>query len=237
MRDLADVHLRDVRFVDIRIHLHLGQILRDLKHLRRGETGGHGLPGIHLAGDHNAIDGRGDAGVFQVQLGLFQAALGLPDLGFGRRFLDFGGIPRFLHFVDGGLRDVCLRIARFPVGDSDIVGRLGAFELVIRDNRAGRQPLLPVGRDLGSPFAGQGLRGQRLLAVGRGLRSADIGLGLLHGRLRRCQRRLGAVQRGLGLVHSLLEWQRVDFGQELPLLHLAVEVRVEGCHHARNLTA
>ena len=168
-----------------------------------------------------------DAGVRQVQLGLLQCPLSLPDLSFGGGFLDDSGVPRLAHLVYGRLRDVLLRVARFPVGDGDIVGSLGALELIIRDDRARCQQLLTVGRDLRSPLAGQGLCDQRALAVGRSLRRADIGLGLLHGRLRRDYRRLGAVQRGLGLVHSFLKWQRIDFSQELSLVHLAVEVGVE----------
>ncbi len=67
----------DVRLADVRVNLHLGQILGDRKQHRRLETGRHGLPDIHVPRDHDAVDRRVDGGVLQIDLRRIQLRLRL----------------------------------------------------------------------------------------------------------------------------------------------------------------
>ncbi len=57
----------DIRLADIRIHLHLREVQRDQKEVRRSKTGGDGLTDFDIPGDDDAIDGRTDGGIFQFQ--------------------------------------------------------------------------------------------------------------------------------------------------------------------------
>ena len=52
--------LADIGFVDVRQHLHARQIVGDQKHRRSLQAGRHGLPDVHVARHHHAVDRRRD---------------------------------------------------------------------------------------------------------------------------------------------------------------------------------
>ena len=72
---LPTLHAADIGFRDVGIHLHLGQVLRDLEQRRRLQACGHGLSDVHVARHHHAITGACDIGVIQVGLGLCERRL------------------------------------------------------------------------------------------------------------------------------------------------------------------
>ena len=55
---LADTNGSHIGFVYVGVHLHFGQVLRDLEDGRCLERGGHGLADVHVARDDGAVDGR-----------------------------------------------------------------------------------------------------------------------------------------------------------------------------------
>ena len=60
---LARAHAPDVGLVDGGVDLHLRQVVRDHEQDRRLERRGHRLAHVHVARDHDAVDGRRDDGV------------------------------------------------------------------------------------------------------------------------------------------------------------------------------
>ena len=54
------LHAADVRLIDVRLHLHLGEVLRDREQRRRLERRGDGLADVVLAVDDDAVDRRDD---------------------------------------------------------------------------------------------------------------------------------------------------------------------------------
>ena len=69
------------------IELHPGQVLGQREQRRRLERGRHGLAGIDLAVEHDAVDGRADHGLADVGLDGREARLGLRDLCGGTRLV------------------------------------------------------------------------------------------------------------------------------------------------------
>src|SRR5690606_15945794 len=102
---LAEVKLADVRFRHARVDLHLTQILRDLEQGRGLEAGGHCLPDIHVARDHDARNGRADNAVVEVGPVTCKLRLAHCKLGTGRfqLLLDYvQGVWRNESFFDEG---------------------------------------------------------------------------------------------------------------------------------------
>ena len=101
---LAFDHASDVGFTDVGVDLHFSQVLGDDEESRRLKRGGDGLADIHVAGHHDAVYGRIDGGIAQIQLGRSQCGFRLVQLGL--RHLDVGlGITVIgLSKVEIGLR-------------------------------------------------------------------------------------------------------------------------------------
>ena len=62
----------DVPLGDVRVDLHLGEVLRDREERRRRERGGDRLPDVDAARDDDAVDGRDDVRVREVHLRLVE---------------------------------------------------------------------------------------------------------------------------------------------------------------------
>ncbi len=80
-RALTLAHVADIRFADVGIDLHLGQVLGDQKQRRGLETGRDGLSDVDIARHHRAVHRRHDVGVVQADFGLCQRRLPLLDRG------------------------------------------------------------------------------------------------------------------------------------------------------------
>jgi hypothetical protein len=61
-------HAPNVRFADVRIDLHLRQILSDQKENWGLQTRRDGLANVDTPRDHNTIDWGTDGGMFEIQL-------------------------------------------------------------------------------------------------------------------------------------------------------------------------
>ena len=83
-------HAPNIRFADVRIDLHLREILGDEKENRRLQTRRHRLANVDAPGDHNTIDRSTDGGVFEVQRCRLQRRLCLVDLGGSSHLLGRG---------------------------------------------------------------------------------------------------------------------------------------------------
>ena len=112
---LAGTDAADVRFVDVRVDLHLGQIRGDDEERRRRHARGDGLAHVDAALNHDAVDRRRDHGVVKVDLIL---------------------IDRCLRLLDGRLRRLQRRLRR-------VHGDLGGVEVALRDEALGREFLRP----------------------------------------------------------------------------------------------
>ncbi len=86
-RRLPFVDAADVGLGDVRLHLHLGQVLGDLEELRRLEARGDGLSDVDAARDDDAVDRRRDVGVAERELRLGELRLHLLDGGLVEREL------------------------------------------------------------------------------------------------------------------------------------------------------
>ena len=67
------------------------------------------MPDFHVARDHDAVDGRMDDGVPEIDLGLVDLALRLPDPRFHRPDIRLGLLERCLRRVEVALRDLIPR--------------------------------------------------------------------------------------------------------------------------------
>jgi hypothetical protein len=83
------VNAADVRLGDVRVHLHLGEVLRDLEQLGSLEAGRHGLPHVDAARHHHAVHRRRDVRVAEVDAGFRELRLGLLHGGLVERELGF----------------------------------------------------------------------------------------------------------------------------------------------------
>ena len=102
---LAGADAPDVRFVEIRHHLHLGQVRRQHEQRRRLHAGRHRLADVDVARDHQAIDRRVDHRVIEVHLVLVQRRLRLGHLRFGGSQLRFGGSNGDIRGLELALRN------------------------------------------------------------------------------------------------------------------------------------
>ena len=142
---LSDLDVADVGLVHGRPHQHVAEVLGQQEQAGRIHAGHHRLADVHAAVDHHAVDGRGDGGVAQVDLGLLGGDLRLIELGLGH------GQFRVGHVV--------LRFGLFEFGRGIRVAQLlGAAEGAFRQ-------LLPcaavVNVRLGKPQLDAGLRPTR----------------------------------------------------------------------------
>jgi len=106
IRFLALGHPADIRFAHIGIHLHLGQIQRDQKEVRRGKTGGYRLTDFHVACHHDSVHRRSNNRVLQFQVGciqrrrrLFHLGLSYPHLRFRAFIIRKGNIDIILRNI------------------------------------------------------------------------------------------------------------------------------------------
>ncbi len=70
--DFDDAH---IRFGDIRVDLHFGQIVRDRENNRGLQTGCDRLANIDTARNHHSIDGRGDCAMVEIGFCFIERAL------------------------------------------------------------------------------------------------------------------------------------------------------------------
>ena len=124
-------HAPNVRFADVRIDLHLREILSDEKEDRGLQTRCHSLANIDTPGNDNTIDRSTDGGVFEVQLCCLQRCSGLVDLGCSGQFLGRGqallGTSR-LELSSGGLQ---LRLGGLELRYRTIGGRLRSVQFIL----------------------------------------------------------------------------------------------------------
>ena len=181
---LVHLNAADVGLVDVRLHVHLGEVLRDAEQLRRRVRRLHRLTHVHVPRDHHAVDRRSDPGVIQIQLGVLQVRIGRGDLGRRGDFLGFRHLPLRLDRFEIGLRGFHLRLGRFQARHSLVVDCLGAVASVLRAHACrehlGLKILFPLGVvDLGlRPNHGRLLVGDVQLGVG------DVQIRFLQARLR-----------------------------------------------------
>ena len=227
----------DVGVVHVGIHLHLGQVLRDCEERGRLEARGHRLADIHGTRDHDAVHGRADLRVVEIDLGLLEASLLLNDVGAGRLQHGLGHLElRFGGSNLGGLGDF-LRLGRLGLGDGRVVRGLRRILVGLGDEAALSQVRV-AGKGASAVDHGDlGLGGLRL-GHGEGrLGIGEVRSGLLDQGPLVEDGRLGRVHLGLGLGHRGLELLGVDPGHELVALDLGVEVREELLDLPRDLGA
>ena len=95
---LAEIDLADVRLVDLTLYVDLVDVANGHDEGGGGaedEDGRHGIAFLNVAGEDDAIHGRGDRSVGKLLLKLAEGGLGLGDLGLS--LAELGG-------VDGDLR-------------------------------------------------------------------------------------------------------------------------------------
>jgi len=124
------------------VHFHFCEIVGDSKQSRRLERGGNRLADIHVARDHNTVDGRTDDGVVQVDSDLIDRCLSLRHLCLVDLELRYGGIVRGLRGVQITLRGqfafaqlACSRQSAVRVLNADLgLGkiRLRRYEIRLR---------------------------------------------------------------------------------------------------------
>jgi hypothetical protein len=98
---LGHAHAADICLVDVRVHLHVRQILSDQEERRCLQARGHGLSHIHISRHHDTVHGRPDDRVIEVDLGLLKSGLVLHDLYLGGRQLSGGDIELGLGGLHG----------------------------------------------------------------------------------------------------------------------------------------
>jgi hypothetical protein len=159
---VAAGHLADIGFIDLRLDLHLVEILGDGEELRRLQARRHGLPDLDDLVDHHPVDGRADIGAAEVDAGAVERCLMLGQRGLGSLDIGLGdGEVRYGALL-GGNRGVESRLRRGALGDEF----LGTAEVELG--------LMQIG--LSPPDAG-------LLQVDIGLGHGDGGFLLAHARL------------------------------------------------------
>ena len=195
------------------------------------------LPHVDVARDHNPVDRRADDRVLEIQLRLPQGRLVLADLRGGGLELGLDDLELGFGRGDGRGLGVLLGLGGLVLGDGGVVGDLGGILVHLRD-----QLLLPqlalaqeVAAAVNHGYLRLGRLGARRRQGGPGVLQVRAGL-LHHGLL---VEHLGArgVDLGLGLIDLGLEDVRVDASDDLPLLHLRVEVGVELPDVPRHLRA
>ena len=196
-----------VGLVDAGVHLHVGQVLGNHKHLGGLQAGGHGLALLHRAFDDDAAHRRHDARAPQIHLGLRHQCAALRH---------------------GGLRGFDLRLGHAHLGLCAFQrlfggghGGPGAVGLALGDEALVNQAQVAF-----VDAAGLGQVGLRTRH--RGPCHGGVGLGRQHVGLCR-------VQVGLGRAHAVFVGSGVDLGDELPGFDLAVEVGKQLFDLPRNL--
>ena len=105
---LALVDRADVGLADIGVDLHLRQIAGDEEERRRLEARRDGLPDVDAARHDDAVDGRDDARVLEVDARLGERSIVLPYLRLGEREIGARLIEAARGGVDQVLRDDAL---------------------------------------------------------------------------------------------------------------------------------
>ncbi len=156
---LADVHGADVGLGDGELDLHLGEVVGDGEEGGGVEGGGDGLAGIHVADDHDAVDGGVDGGALEVHAGAFDGGLAHLDVGGGLLDLDVVlgelGLGDELGLVElaGALeveqREGLLGLGRRQVGIGSRKGALKRGRIDLGEDVARLHPGVKVGENLG----------------------------------------------------------------------------------------
>ena len=202
---MSDRQAAHIALVNRCLDLHIAQVLGDDEQLGRLQAAGHGLAALNSPLDHNARHRRSDARAPQIDTGLRQRRFALRHRGL-----------RLLHLR---LRHTHLRLHGFQ--------RLGVG--------AGQSPhplalglrhKLLVDQALGARIVALRLAQIHLCARDLGLRRERIGLRCQHSGLR-------GLQVGLRGAHPEVKSLRVDLRQQLPGLHLVIEIH----QHIANLPA
>ena len=127
-------HLPDVGFIDVGFHLHLGQVVGQGKQGWRAERSSHGLAHLNGTIENDAVDGRINLGVGQVNPSLVVGSLSISLAHLSLRV----GILRFLiGSQGGGIRLIELfrafvcefRVVELALGRSE--ARLGATQTLV----------------------------------------------------------------------------------------------------------
>ena len=72
---LSSRHLADIRLIDLRLDLHMGEVLSDGEQLRCLEARGDGLPDFDRTLDDDAVDRRADIGALEIDAGAVEGRL------------------------------------------------------------------------------------------------------------------------------------------------------------------
>ena len=95
----AGANAADVGLVDLRLDLHLGEVVRDHEELGRLEAGRDRLPDVDRARDHNAVDRSADRGVGEIHCRGLELSPRLLEVGRSLIHLDLGGFHVGLGYV------------------------------------------------------------------------------------------------------------------------------------------
>ncbi len=117
----------DVRFADIGVDLHLCEVECDKKKIGRRKARGHRLSHFHVPCDDDAVHGRPNGRVLQIQFGGVHGGFGLLHL--RQRHVDLGIRPLSIgdRHIDFVLRDELLRRKRLRPSQFSLALRLLVF--------------------------------------------------------------------------------------------------------------
>jgi hypothetical protein len=123
-----------IGLVDVRVHLHLRQVLRNQEYRGRLEGGCYRLAYIHVARHDDAVNGSRDLCMGEVDACLVQGRLIQLDLRSNHLKLSLGcpvrGFAR-LYAVGGG---VMLGFGGFDFGCGLVVSGLSSVQILLRDD-------------------------------------------------------------------------------------------------------
>ena len=204
-RSLAQIHLADVALVDFALHVYLaGVAQRHDQRCRRSQyqNRAHRITHFNIAREHDAID-RGD------------------DIGVAELFFELLQIRLILRHHRLRLRNLCLQHGDLGLGDVLLVQRQFVGALRILQSRSRNHAILRhADVALVSPLQQRHIRTFRVH-----LGPLEVSLGALQIGFRRFQCRAR-------LLHLRLDFDLVELGQQLALLHAVAIIDVQPLHDA-----
>ena len=189
-------------------------------------------PPIHRAVDHDAVHGRVDVGMLEVQFSATQVSIRGNHLGLGTHHLTIRNFFLGSHRLEVRIRGLHCRLRGFQTVHGLIVGRLLCIIVGLGADARFDHGQFLIQQPLG--FDQLALRPvlRRDVVGDVQLRAGDV-------KIRRLDRYVSAQDPGLRtfqsclvLVHLGLERRRVDLGDLLTLLDERIEVRVQFQHVA-----
>jgi hypothetical protein len=221
---LAQPNSSDVRLIDIRVHFHLTEILRDGEQRRRFETRRDGLAAVDITPDHYAIDRGGNHGAREINPRLVQFCGLLPfsrfcveQVGVSHQLACLGSDNRFLGNFYLGIG--CAEARR---------SRLIRCRCLI--DMGGCEGLGPC-QNLLAPQVALGFHQLRPCALDPGFSDleaaafgGEVGSRRVQSRALRQDLSSGHFKGGVGFMHFRLEGARIQLGERLSLPHFVIEV-------------